>query len=48
MDDKAIASTPNMNYENYEKAIVEHYGVELQNFPDSKVIQPGKPSRPLL
>jgi hypothetical protein len=37
-----------MNYENYEKAIVEHYGVELRNFPGGRVLQPGKLSRPLL
>lgn len=37
-----------MNYTNYERAIVEHYGVALVNFPGGQVKQPGSLQRPLL
>lgn len=30
-----------MNYDNYERAIVETYGVELKHFPGGQVKQPG-------
>lgn len=35
-------STPKMNYDNYERAIVETYHVELKHFPGGIVKQPGK------
>lgn len=37
-----------MNYDNYERAIVEAYGVELKNFPGGKVQQPGSLPLPKL
>lgn len=32
---------PRMNYENYERAIVEAYSIELKNFPGGHIKQPG-------
>lgn len=37
-----------MNYENYERAIVERYGIELKNFPGGTVRQPGALPRSVL
>jgi len=37
-----------MNYNNYEKVIVESFGVELKNFPGGVVLQPGMLPRPAL
>lgn len=37
-----------MNYENYERAIVERYAIELKNFPGGTVRQPGTLPRPML
>jgi hypothetical protein len=31
-----------MNYENYEKRIVEYYGVELKGWPCAQFVNPGK------
>lgn len=37
-----------MNYSNYEREIVEAYGIELKNFPGGVVQQPGSLKRPVL
>jgi hypothetical protein len=42
---KKAKKMPNMNYNNYEGQIVEHYGVELINFPGGEVSQPGTLTR---
>lgn len=37
-----------MNYDNYERAIVETFSVELKHFPGGQVKQPGTLTRPQL
>jgi hypothetical protein len=39
------ARPPQMNYDNYERAIVETYSVDLQGFPSGTVKNPGKLSK---
>lgn len=39
---------PKMNYDNYERNIVETYRVELKNFPGGVVTQPASLTRPQL